>query len=416
MLTVTQITPEELDELSARHGQGSFQQTSAMMALSKRLAQSYDVLGLRDGDGRVVGGCFVIYTKGRLGLEGSVWLGPMCDVDDSEALRVMTDGIARSARRHGAISVTCWPNLVYQMRDSSGMANAPAADDVLERYRSLGWRHAGFTLGYGSVVNRWVYVKDLTGIADEKALLNSYDKRTQWSIKRAQSMGVHVREFADDELGVFAQIERQTAERRNFAYRGDAYFHEFKRAFGSRARFMVAEIHVSEYAADMTAKRDALAAQVEVLKAKYEERPTTKLERQLGELTRNLAAAQKRLDEASSLAQHGEVIPAAVSLFVEHPQEMVYLFSGSVAEYKPFYASALIQHWALSRCLELGIARYNFYGISGVFDDPDDEGRGVLEFKQGFNGKVEELIGEFTLPVDKLRFGVKEFASKLLRR
>ena len=32
------------------------------------------------------------------------------------------------------------------------------------------------------------------------------------------------------------------------------------------------------------------------------------------------------------------------------------------------------------------VSRYNFYGISGVFDDPNDEGRGVLEFKQGFNG------------------------------
>ena len=38
-------------------------------------------------------------------------------------------------------------------------------------------------------------VKDLTGITDEKSLLKSYDKRTQWSVKRAASMGVHVREL-----------------------------------------------------------------------------------------------------------------------------------------------------------------------------------------------------------------------------
>mgnify|MGYP000010369936 FL=1 len=70
----------------------------------------------------------------------------------------------------------------------------------------------------------------------------------------------------------------------------------------------------------------------------------------------------------------------------------------------------------MSRCLERGVTRYNFYGISGVFDDPEDDGRGVLEFKQGFDGYVEELPGEFTLPVNKLRCGVSDLAHKLLRR
>lgn len=55
-------------------------------------------------------------------------------------------------------------------------------------------------MGY-TAVPRWRYLKDLTGITDEKSLLKSYDKRTQWSVKRAQSMGVHVRELSDDELG-----------------------------------------------------------------------------------------------------------------------------------------------------------------------------------------------------------------------
>ena len=96
---------------------------------------------------------------------------------------------------------------------------------------------------------------------------------------------------------------------------------------------------------------------------------------------------------------------------------MVYQYSGSLEEYKPFYASALIQYEAmLHLCVEKGVRRYNFYGISGVFDDPNDEGRGVLEFKQGFNGYVEQMVGKFTLPVDKFRFGVSNLAHKLLRR
>ena len=40
----------------------------------------------------------------------------------------------------------------------------------------------------------------------------------------------------------------------------------------------------------------------------------------------------------------------------------------------------------------------------------------MLEFKQGFNGYVEQMVGKFTLPVDKFRFGVSNLAHKLLYR
>ncbi len=52
--------------------------------------------------------------------------------------------------------------------------------------------------------------------------------------------------------------------------------------------------------------------------------------------------------------------------------------------------------------------------IDGVFDDPTSVGRGVLEFKQGFNGYVEELPGEFTLPVSRVRCAVKRSAQKVI--
>ena len=413
---IVTMTPEAFDALSARHPQGNFQQTTAMMDVAKARIDSYDLVGVSRGD-EIVAGCAIAYTRGRFGLEGSVWLGPMCDPHDRPLLQAMTEGIRRSAHRRGAVSVTCWPNLVYQRHDSQGVAEGEPDTPALEAYASLDWRHAGFSRGYGSVVNRWVYVKDLAGIADEKALLASYDKRTQWSVKRAESMGVRVRELGDGELQAFADIETATARRRHFQDRGVEYFHQFKAAFGERAHFMLAEIHIDEYVADMTAKREALAAKVARLQAKNDERPTTKSERQLGEESRNLAAAEKRLAEAARFAKDGDVLPAAASLFVEHPNEVVYFFSGSMERYKPFYASALIQHVAMrDLCVAKGVSRYNFYGISGVFDDPDDEGRGVLEFKQGFNGSVEELIGELTLPVDRLRFGVSTLAHKLLKR
>mgnify|MGYP000181730289 FL=1 len=39
----------------------------------------------------------------------------------------------------------------------------------------------------------------------------------------------------------------------------------------------------------------------------------------------------------------------------------------------------------------------NFYGITGNFDK-NDKDYGIYEFKTGFNGYVEELIGEYVYP------------------
>lgn len=294
-------------------------------------------------------------------------------------------------------------------------ATSAPDDQSLETLKQLGLRHSGFTIGY-TAVPRWRYLKDLSGISDERSLLASYDKRTQWSIKRAQSMGVHVREVEGDELKIFADIEQATAQRRSFEYRGEGYFRDFKEAFGDKAHFLVAEIHIAEYMKQMTAKRDALAAKVDQLQAKLEAHPTTKTQRQLGEETRNLSAANKRLDDAAVFAKRGDVLPAAASLFVEHPREVIYLFSGSVEDYKPFYAPTLIQYVVMrDLCIAKGQTRYNFYGIDGIFDDPNDEGHGVLEFKQGFNGYVEELLGEFEMPVRPLIYAAKRITHKLLR-
>ncbi|MBW3092183.1 aminoacyltransferase [Bifidobacterium sp. 82T10] len=429
--TLATLTPDEFDAFSASHPQGNFQQTSAMGRLRAEQGTEVEYLAVREHGATVTAALFETH-RSRLSTFAAVHDGPLCDWHDRELTTYFVSQLRAHAKAKGAAQLEITPETPYRLRGSHGEplasgtpapASEPAdvnpgepADDIVNLLTGLGFEHGGFTVGY-TAVPRWRYLKDLGGIDDESSLLKSYDKRTQWSVKRAASMGVHVRELADDELGVFAAIEQQTAERRSFEYRGEAYFHRFKRAFGDKAHFMVAEIHIAEYVADMQAKRAVLQEKVDRLQARYDERPTTKIERQLGEETRNLAAADKRLAEAAAFAKQGDVLPAAASLFVEHPREVIYLFSGSVEEYKPFYASALIQHHAmLHLCVERGVKRYNFYGVDGVFDDPDDEGRGVLEFKQGFNGYVEELTGEFTLPVRPLVYRLKNLAHRLAGR
>ena len=49
--------------------------------------------------------------------------------------------------------------------------------------------------------------------------------------------------------------------------------------------------------------------------------------------------------------------------------------------------------------VEEGQDYYNFYGITGDFDESNPL-NGLYTFKKGFGGHVEELIGDFYLPIN----------------
>ena len=63
-----------------------------------------------------------------------------------------------------------------------------------------------------------------------------------------------------------------------------------------------------------------------------------------------------------------------------------------------------MMHWhMMNYCFEHGYDRYNFYGLSGDFTE-NSEDYGVYRFKRGFNVYIEELIGDFYKPINKVKY------------
>ena len=78
--------------------------------------------------------------------------------------------------------------------------------------------------------------------------------------------------------------------------------------------------------------------------------------------------------------------------------EVIYLSSGNYEEYMKFNSQYLIQWELIKYGIENGYKKHNFYGIpANINEHPKDYG--IYEFKKGFNGYVEELIGEYELPI-----------------
>ena len=86
-------------------------------------------------------------------------------------------------------------------------------------------------------------------------------------------------------------------------------------------------------------------------------------------------------------------------MFILYGDEIVYLFSGSYEEYMKFCGQYRLQWEIIKYAADHGYKRYNFYGIQDVFN-PQGKDYGVYEFKKGFGGYVEELLGSYIIDID----------------
>ena len=106
------------------------------------------------------------------------------------------------------------------------------------------------------------------------------------------------------------------------------------------------------------------------------------------------------------------LVVVAGALFIQQPQEMTYLYSGTYEAYKDYYGPYQIQDKLIQRAVANGIKKYNFYGISGRFDGSD----GVLGFKTAFDGEARQLVGSFVLPVQPIKYKIYRLLKKITGR
>ena len=129
-----------------------------------------------------------------------------------------------------------------------------------------------------------------------------------------------------------------------------------------------------------------------------------------------------RIKEAKDLLKIDDVIILSAAMFLLYGDEVIYFSSGNYKEYMHFYAQYRIQYEMIKYGTEHNFKLYNFYGISGNFDEKDSR-YGVYKFKKGFNGYVVELIGEYKLPINKPYYflynlinSIKYLIKKLIRK
>ena len=309
--------------------------------------------------------------------------GPLLDLENTALTNFFFTHLIRFAREHKAYVLHIDPYFELRARDRNGrpVENGFDHTQALKNLQTLGFRPLSQTS-----MPQYLFARDLDLAETPDQIFASFKQNTRNLTRRAERLGVTVRELTREELPILKQITADTAARRHFVDQPLSYYQDMFDFFAPQGqiKFLLAEVPAED---STSVNTTAPPTKIVDASTKSTKSPTPKTEQ--------------------------TPIPLSVAMFMLVGDEVVYLYSGSDQKYmKKYNAQYLIQWHMLKYAAEHGFKRYNFYGLRGL-PDPQAPGYGIYRFKKGFGGHVVELIGSFELPLNQPIYKLHALLSRL---
>lgn len=412
----TELTEEEYQKYIEKGEESAFFQMIENKANREQDGQEVRLLGVKDRDGEVVAAC--LFTLKKTGVGKKFYYsnrGPVLDYHNHGLVRFYLQELSKYLKANNGLYVKLDPNWIYKKydKDVNEKEDYETQDTLIKIMEDEGYVHQGFTRGYSRTSQaRWMSVLDLGGF-DEKSLVKSFDSQRKRNIKKAQKFGVRVRFLDVDEIGIFMDLYKDTSERQGFFTHPNPkeYFTNFKKTYGDKVLIPLAYLDLYEYVGNLKDQLDDVRKKHSQMVEK--ENKNDKTLNKIAEAEKQIEKLEADWRTANEIKeQEGSVINLAAGIYFETPYEMVYNSGASSSEFAQFVGPYMMHYEMMKYCMEKGIDRYNFYGVSGDFSE-DGEDYGVYRFKRGFNAEIEELVGDFVKVISPVQYNIYKVKSKL---
>ena len=414
---IEKLTPEEFNEFSKNSNQGTFFQSSYWGELKSFTGWTYHMVGLKK-DNKVVAATLLLGKKIPL-LGKYIYYAPrgfLIDYHDNELLELFVSGMKQYIKKNKGIFIKINPYVEYRKRDINGdIMNDETNQSIIDKLIDLGFAHNGFTINYGiDLEPRWISVLDLKGKTEED-ILSNMRQSTRWRVNNSYKHGLELNEIDESRLPEFKKLMEHTGERRGFIDRPLSYYQKMYEAFkkDDNIKIMLVDLNIEDYLTNLKNQKNELMLKIAEVKTKN---MTTRNQNYLNELQTQLKSLDERIEMLYILLEtKGKVITVAGGLFMTFGKQVISLFGASYQEYMKFNGQYFLNFKMIKYALNNGFEKYNFYGITGEFNE-DSPMFGLFDFKRGFNAEVVELIGEFTLVTRKLSYKVYRLMLKIYHK
>ncbi len=389
-----ELTKKEYHDFWENHPLKTFLSALEIGKLREKANWKTYYVGVKDKK-KIIAGTMMFGRKSHFGrYEFYSPRGYLLDFNDEDLVEFFTKNLKKYLQKKKAYIFRVDPYLIYKQRDIDGNVVEGGIDNskVVSHLETLGFKKVPIK---DMEQVGWMFSLDLEG-KDEEQILKEMKPNTRNTIRKTEKFGITIKELEYEELPRFQSIMEETGKRKEFAVRKLDYFQTMYKLFHDKGevKYYVTELDLKKYQANLKKEKKEKEEKLQSLSdAKYNEG-------QKKNLNQEIASLEKRITEANEIRKRAskDVITLSGSMFMLIKPEVIYLSSGNYEEYMNYNSQYLIQWELIKYGIKNGFKKHNFYGIpANINEHPKDYG--IYEFKRGFNGYVEELIGEFELPI-----------------
>ena len=336
--------------------------------------------------------------------------GPVMDFNNLVLVRFFFKSLTAYLKKHNCLYVLVDPYVLENLRQPNGeIIESFDNRALIKTMEELGYKHQGYTVGFDTIIQiRCLSVLNLKYKSEDQLLIDM-DYQTRRNIKKTYEMGVKVKTLPIEETNTFFELFKMAEEKHGFKFREEPYFVEMQKTYEDHAMLKLAYIDLQDYLDTLQTKHQNLNQQLKDVEKTLEENPNSKKNKTKHTQVKQQfdSNARKIRQTKEKIAEEGQVLHLAAALYIYNDHEVYYLSSGSNPKYNAYMGAYRLQWDMIQFAKEHNIDRYNFYGVTGDFSE-NAEDAGVQKFKEGFNAKIYEYIGDFIKPIKPLFYKVKQ--------
>lgn len=405
-MELIELTEEEFKDYADKSSQISFHQTKEWGHLKEENGWEMKLIGLKDKN--EIKAATLLLSK-MTPIKKKMYYAPrgfLIDYNNYDLLKEFTIKIKSYVKKHQGIFLKIDPYVPYQQRDKLGkiVENGYNNKESYNNLIKLGYKHFGFNLMQNTLQPRWMFItKTKNRTIDD--VMKDMDPKTRQILRKNERDLIKCREISYDELPLFKDIMQHTGDRRDFIDRPLKYYQDMYKHLDGILKILIAELNTTELINSLNEEVNDLTKEYDDRKNKHDQDPTKmnekKYESKQKETLNNIERIKKRISHQEKLkTENGEVLTLGGILFLVYGNEVLSLVGGSYAKYMEFQSAYTVHFAGMKYAIENNYERYNFYGITGDFNESNPL-FGLYSFKRDFGGEVVELIGEFDLIINK---------------
>lgn len=393
------LSTNEHDEFVSNHEYCNLLQTSSWAQIKDNWQQH--IVGVKDGEKLVASALILRKPLPMHCCMMYIPRGPILDYGNRDLLAFFFKELKQMAKKYHCLFIKMDPGIhLNDYAISKQNINYHQETlKIIDTCKSLGLKHKGFTRN----IKQSIQPRYQANVYKSDTFMDDLPRHTKRLIKDATKRDVQIIKADINRITEFSDVVALTEKRKQVNLRNHEYFKKLMEIYQEDAYLFLAQVNIDETLQRLKEQHQQNEKEISALGD-----GSPKKQRRLLDIKASLEKDIVEFEKYHKDVPISNVIAGILSIKCGNTMEMLY--AGMDDTFKKFMPQYLLYTENMKYGFEHGCEFANMGGVEGDLQD------GLSRFKANFNPTINEFIGEFDLPVNKLLYSLSAFAYEARKK